>query len=171
MARLALPLRSQRLELRAYRPEDVPAVYAVLYGDEQARRLTGGVSTLAETRAVVERYIELQDRLGYSFWPVIERATGELIGEAGLKPFEGGGSEAEIGYAFGPPWWGRGYATEAGRAIVDAALGPLGLHRLVGVTDDRNVGSQRVFDRLGFAFEGHRQVYGRAMRFYVLDRR
>ena len=165
-----LPLRSDRLVLRAYRPQDIIPIHRILYGQEEARHLTGGVSTLDETRVVVERYIALQDRLGYSFWAVVERATGDLIGEAGLKPFEGGGTDVEIGYAFAAPSWRRGYATEAGRAILDAAFGPLDLSRVLGVTDDLNIGSQRVFDKLGFAFEGHRHVYGHEMRLYVLER-
>ena len=105
---LSLPLTTERLEIRRYRPQDIAAIHTVLYGDDEARRLTGGASTL-QTQAVIEGYMKLQDSRGYSFWAVVERTSGELIGEAGLKPFEGGGTDAEIGYAFGAPWWKRGY--------------------------------------------------------------
>ena len=165
-----LPLHTERLELREYRADDISGIHQILYGSKEARRLTGGVSSLEETRATIEGYIRGHERDGYSYWAVIERESGDLVGEAGLKPLEDKGPEVEIGYAFGPPWWGKGYATEAGQAIVEAAFGTLGLQRIVADTDEANLGSQRVLAKLGFKPDGRRDVYGRSMLFYVLDR-
>ena len=145
-------------------------VDTVLYADEQARRLTGGVSTPEETRAAIEGYMDLQARAGYSFWAVIERDTGALVGEAGLKPFEDGGADVELGYAFGPAAWGRGYATEAARAIVAEAFGPLDLSRVVAVTRVENTASQHVLAKLGFQPAGRRDVYGGDLPYFVLER-
>jgi RimJ/RimL family protein N-acetyltransferase len=167
---MPLPIATERLELRAYRPEDIPRIHTVLYGDADARRLTGGVSDLDETRATIERYIEFQHTPGYSFWAVLVRGTGELVGEAGLKPLDDIGPEIEIGYAFTPAVWGRGYATEAGRAIVAEAFGALGLDEIVGVTSEDNAGSRRVFAKLGFVESGRRHAYGEELLYYVLDR-
>ena len=50
MADLNLPITTERLTLRPYRPEDVEPIHAVLYSDEQARRFTGGVWEMAVTR-------------------------------------------------------------------------------------------------------------------------
>jgi [ribosomal protein S5]-alanine N-acetyltransferase len=165
-----MPIITDRLELRTYALDDIPRIHEILYGNAEARVLTGGVSTLAETRATIAGYIGRQERDGYTFWAVVERASGELVGEAGLKPLEDKGPEVEIGYAFGPPWWGRGYATEAGRAILDVAFGTLGLERVVAVTADDNVGSQRVIAKLGFTPAGRRDVYGANLLYYTLDR-
>ena len=158
-------LLTERLELRPYRLDDVDDPRG-LYGDEESMRLIGGVLDVDKTRATIERYIGFQERDGYSPLAVIERATGELVGEAGLKPLEDVGPEVEIGYAFGAPWWGRGYATEAGRAILDEAFGALGLERVVAVTSDENVGSQRVIAKLGFTPAGRREAYGCDLRYY-----
>jgi ribosomal-protein-alanine N-acetyltransferase len=157
---VTLPIITARLILRSYQPQDVPRIHAVYYGDQEARRLTGGASTLTQTQITIERYIDLQQLMGYSFWAVLERETGDIIGEAGLKPFEGGGLDVELGYAFGAAYWGRGYATEAGRAVVGEAFGPLGLKRLVAVTSDNNRPSQHVLQKLGFVPDGRREVYG-----------
>jgi len=101
---------------------------------------------------------------------VLERETGEVVGEAGLKPFEDGGRDVEIGYAFGPASWGRGYATEAGRAILNEAFGPLGLERIVAVTSEENSRSQRVLAKLGFILVGRRDVYEGNLPYFVLER-
>jgi ribosomal-protein-alanine N-acetyltransferase len=167
---VTLPITTARLELRPYQPEDVARIHAVYYGDDEARRLTGGASTRAQTQATIERYIDLQERKGYSFWAVLERETGDMVGEAGLKPFEGGGLDVELGYAFGPAYWGRGYATEAGRAVLSEAFGSLGVTRLVAVTSDDNQGSQHVLHKLGFVADGRREVYGGDFLHFVLER-
>jgi [ribosomal protein S5]-alanine N-acetyltransferase len=130
--RIALPIVTERLRLRPYVIDDVPAIHAVLYGDPEAMRLIDGAVDLDETRRRIELYIANQRSAGYSFWAVVERATGALAGGAGLIPFGGEGPDVELGYAFGRAFWGRGYATEAGRAVLAEALGPLGLTRLRG---------------------------------------
>jgi RimJ/RimL family protein N-acetyltransferase len=107
---------------------------------------------------------------GYSFWPVIERESGALIGEAGLFPLTPGGGEISLGYAFGPRHWGRGYATEAARAVLAEAFGPLGLQRVVAITRDANAGSRNVLRKLGFRAEGSRHVWGAEQLFFVLER-
>jgi RimJ/RimL family protein N-acetyltransferase len=167
---VTLPITTSRLILRSYQPEDVPQIHAVYYGDEAARRLTGGASTPAQTQTTIERYIDLQERDGYSFWAVLERTTGDVVGEAGLKPFEGGGLDVELGYAFGAAYWGRGYGTEAGRAVVGEAFGALGLERLVAVTSDDNRPSQHVLHKLGFVPDGRRKVYGGDLLHFVCER-
>ena len=57
-----------------------------------------------------------------------------MAGEAGLVPLGGEGPDIELGYGLGSAFWGRGLATELGRAILDEAFGPLGLQRVVAVT-------------------------------------
>ena len=107
---------------------------------------------------------------GFSFWPVIERESGHLIGEAGLFPLTPGGPDIALGYAFGAPYWGQGYATEASRAVLAEAFGPLGLERVVAITREANFGSRRVLGKLGFRIDGCRHVWGAEQLYFVLDR-
>jgi ribosomal-protein-alanine N-acetyltransferase len=166
---MALPIVTERLELRPYVIEDVPEIHAVLYGDAEAMRLVGGAVDLEETQRRIERYIACQRSAGFSFWAVIERGTGALAGEAGLIAFGGEGPEVELGYAFGRTFWGRGLATEAGRAVLAEALGPLGLERVVAVTKPVNLGSQRVLAKLGFVLAGRREVWDAEQLYYVYE--
>ncbi len=169
-AAVSLPIVTPRLHLRPYTAADIPRIHAVLYGDEEAAELIGGVSSPDRTRATIEEYIDGQARDGYAFWAVVERASRLVIGEAGLKPFVDGSGEVELGYAFGAAWWGRGYATEAGRAIVAEAFGPLDLPRVVAVTREEHTASQHVLAKLGFLPAGRREVYGADMPYFVLER-
>ena len=167
---MPLPLLTDRLALRAYDPDDHEQMHEVLYGDAEAMRLIGGTVHPDETARRVRGYAEMHVRRGYAFWAVEERETGLLIGEAGLQPFGGEGPAVELGYGFGPAFWGRGFATEAGRAIVAEAFTGLGLDEIVAVTRDENAASQHVLAKLGFVAAGRRTVWGHDQPFFVLGR-
>ncbi len=167
---MALPIYTERLVLRPYEPDDLQQLHAVLYSDVSSMRLLGGPRDLAGTRFALERSMTQQEITGFSFWPVMERETGLLVGEAGLFPLSPDGPDVALGYAFGARWWGRGYATEAARGVVDEAFGPLGMDRLVAITREANLGSRRVLAKLGFRMEGVRHVWGAEQLFFVLER-
>ena len=90
---------------------------------------------------------------GYGIW-LIELGSGAalagsapLVGTAGLRPLEESG--LEIFYSLAPGAWGRGYATEAARAVVEYGLGPLGLPEVLAEVDEGNIASVAVVKRLG----------------------
>ena len=167
---MALPIQTERLVVRPYEPDDLKQLHAVLYSDVDAMRLLGGPRDLAGTRFALERSMTQQEITGFSFWPVIERESGLLVGEAGLFPLSPGGPDVALGYALGSRWWGRGYATEASRGVIAEAFGPIGLDRLVAITRDANRGSRHVLQKLGFRMEGVRHVWGAEQLFFSLDR-
>jgi RimJ/RimL family protein N-acetyltransferase len=167
---MPLPIVTERLVLRAYRDDDLHQLHAVLYSDEAAMRLLGGPRDLAGTRAALERSMNQQEQGGYSFWPVIERESGLLCGEAGLFPLAAAGPDVALGYAFGSAYWGRGYATEAASAVVAEAFGALGMDHLVAITREANYGSRRVLSKLGFEEHGLRHVWGAEQLFFTLAR-
>src|ERR1700751_4097204 len=77
----------------------------------------------------------------------------DLVGAAGLRPLEALG--LEIFYSLAPRSWGKGYATEAARAVLDHALGPLGLPKVLAEVDEGNTASIAVIERLRMTeFEG-----------------
>ena len=166
-----LPLHTARLELRAFTLADVPSAHAV-YSDAVVMRHVGHgpVAAIGETEAMLRDYIVHQGARGFSFWAVIERESGALIGDAGLYVLDDAGPEVELGYTLGRAWWGRGYATEAARACVDAGFGPLGLTEIVAVADPANAASLHVLDKLGMQPAGSREAYGRPHRVYRLTR-
>ncbi len=84
---------------------------------------------------------------------VASREEGALLGCIGLvlAPEH---LRAEMGYWIGVPYWGRGYATEAARAVLGFAFGPLGLHRVHAHHFTRNPASGTVLRRVGMRHEG-----------------
>ena len=92
--------------------------------------------------------------LGYGYWSVLDRASGSLIGNAGLGRFERGiaalEGAPEMGWAFGADWWGRGIASECAPAITAWADANLRAELRCLVALD-NAPSLRVAAKLGFA--------------------
>jgi RimJ/RimL family protein N-acetyltransferase len=156
---MRFPIRTERLELRPFAPADAAAMLLV-YGDAEVMRYVGTVADAAETQRMLADYAEHQERHGFSFWAVVERASGEVIGDAGLYLLEGRGPQVEVGYTLGRRWWGRGYATEAAAACLAAAFGELGLEEVVAVADAANPASLRVLEKIGMVRSGSRTSHG-----------
>jgi RimJ/RimL family protein N-acetyltransferase len=153
-------LETPRLVLRPFAAGDGPLVHRV-YSDPEVMRYvaTGPMADLSVTERLLQDYDAHQKRLGYSFWAVIERASGELIGDAGLYRTPAG--EVELGYTLGTAWWGRGYATEAASAWLDCAFSSLGILEVVALAEPANVASLHVLEKLGMRRAGERIAFGR----------
>jgi len=78
----------------------------------------------------------------------------ELIGDIGIH-FMGDGYQAEIGYTFSPEFQGKGYASEAVRAVIDYLFAKLNKHRITGSVDPDNSKSIKLLENLGFRKEAH----------------
>ena len=89
---------------------------------------------------------------------VLERESGVLVGACGLR-ITPRFAHAELGYWIARDQWGRGYATEAARAVVGYAFGALGLHRVYARHLTRNPPSGRVMQQLGMTWEGRQREH------------
>ena len=81
--------------------------------------------------------------------------TGELVGDCVLMLRSKEHEQGEVGYVFNPAYHGRGYATEAVGALLRLGFEGLGLHRIAGHLDARNIASARVLERAGLRREAH----------------
>jgi ribosomal-protein-alanine N-acetyltransferase len=162
-------LDTPRLRLRPFQPGDLEAIHAV-YSDPEVMRWvgTGPVADPGASERMLESYAAHQRAHGFSFWAVEERSSGALLGDAGLHRTVGG--EVELGYTLGRAWWGRGYATEAARAWLDAAFGKLGIEEVVALAEPPNAASLRVLEKLGLRREGTRTAFGREHLLYRIRR-
>lgn len=153
-------LRTERLELRAWREED-RAPFAALNADPEVTRWIGDGSPLtpAESDALVDRIREHWGGRGFGLWAVEERAGGAFVGFAGLAVpwfLPAVLPAVEVGWRLAPAAWGRGYATEAGAAALEHAFGPLGLAEVIATIFPQNARSIRVAEKLGLSFTGTR---------------
>jgi len=78
-----------------------------------------------------------------------------LVGAAGLVEVNRRHGRAELDYWVGRPYWGRGYATEAARAVIEYGFFVMGLHRVYAMHFSRNPASGRVMEKCGMVHEGH----------------
>ena len=150
------PIRTQRLLLRPYRPDDTDAVYAYHRLPETARYLENEPMSLAEAKALVIRRVgsSTLGGVGEVLNLVIELArTRTLVGDCVL--FWCGEGQAEVGYVLHPAHYGHGYATEAAGALLRLGFEELGLHRVAARCDARNTASARVMERAGMRREAH----------------
>ena len=79
---MGLPLLTERLELRAFELDDLEALHAV-YGDPEVTRFMPPYPTLEHTRRALEIHVREARAGNPAFWALIERETGDLIGDAG----------------------------------------------------------------------------------------
>jgi [ribosomal protein S5]-alanine N-acetyltransferase len=165
---MTLPIETARLRLRPMRDGDLDAL-AAIYEDPRVARWIGEHAREDVAREIAY-HAEQQAAHGYSFWAVEDRASGRFLGDCGLQPLQHRGPEIELGYDLHPDAWGRGVATEAARAALTYAFGPLGLDRVVAVVKPDHVASQRVLEKAGMRRVGTRQAYGEEMLLYEARR-
>ncbi|MBA3844227.1 MAG: GNAT family N-acetyltransferase [Actinobacteria bacterium] len=152
------PLETERLLLRPYREDDFALLYAMQSDADVVRWLYEEPRDEEEARALLGRKIAGTELAAEDDWlsaVVTLRATGEAVGDVAFHWVSVEHRTGEIGYMFHPAHQGRGYATEAARPLLDFAFGEMRLHRVIGRTEARNLGSARVLEKLGMRLEAH----------------
>ncbi len=162
-----LPLETPRLRLRRFVAADLEDLYR-LDSDPVVMRYVIPPRTWAETETYLQKILlDYDNGSGLIRWNVEERETGAFVGVIGLFRLEDD-SDWEIGYRFFPEFWGKGYATEALRAVIAHAFERLNLPRLVAVANPENRASYRVMEKVGMRFEKMAFYYGTDVVFYVV---
>jgi RimJ/RimL family protein N-acetyltransferase len=159
---IPLPIETKRLRVRAFVPDLDAAAMVGVYGDPEVMRLIpgGALPSLDSVRAELEKHAQAQIRRGFSYWAVVVRTTGAVIGDVGFGIFEPTG-DIELGYTLARTYWGHGYATEAASACLAAGRAHLSVPRIVAVADAQNGASMRVARRIGLRRIENVTVHGR----------
>ena len=147
-------VETERLLVRPIAPDDVEPL-AAIWCDPQATRYMGGPRQFEAVCRALREDLPPAPPPRFNLWPTIEKASGRIIADCGLLPKEvAGRAEVELVYVLAPAAWGRGFATEVGRAIRDHAATALGCERLIALIHPDNAASERVAVKLGFRCEG-----------------
>jgi RimJ/RimL family protein N-acetyltransferase len=143
-----------RMILRRFSLDDLQAFYQLASRPEIIRYAQSApVASLEQARELmIAAPFHDYATYGYGRFACVWKETGEVIGFSGVK-FVPEISDTELGYRFFPEYWGKGLATEAGRASIEFARSDLGLKRLVAMVHPDNVASARVLAKLGFSVE------------------
>jgi [ribosomal protein S5]-alanine N-acetyltransferase len=139
-----VPITTDRLRIRALTKEDLVRVFSILGDDTTTATVSWRQPSLDSCRGWLERRIENEAQLVYSFWGVERLHDISLIGPTGYFPH---GEELELGYVIRADNWGHGYATEAARAALEASR--LIGRRVYATIRSTNVPSLAVAGKIG----------------------
>ena len=156
-------LETERLRLRAQRLEDFSACAVMWADDRVTRHTTGRALSEEETWSRFLRGLGHWALLGFGYWAVEEKSTGEYVGEMGFTDLKRDIQPSvrglpEMGWILSPRIHGRGYATEAVSAALAWAKPRFGTTRAVCIISPENIASIRVAEKCGFQ-EFARTIY------------
>lgn len=165
-----LLLRTSRLTLRQFTEADAQLIYDLDRDQDVTRFTSPGHETVEEYRLkIVNQILPYYSRHpSWGFFIVEERETGDFVGWYLLRPSTDyryaaavgwtKPEEIEIGYRFKKQFWGRGLATEGGKALVALAFGDPTTTAVVACAIVENRASTRVMEKLGMTEEGYCMV-------------
>lgn len=158
-------IETERLRIRPWRENEFTLLEQI-YAHPEVQRFLPGIGRAVSESAQVELRRLIQRSSGYGsnrgVWAISSKLTGQPVGTVLLKPIPRADSappdEVEVGWHLGHEHWGHGYATEAGRAVIEFGLST-GCTEIVAVIDPTNEGSVRVAERCGMTLSGQTTQY------------
>ena len=149
-------LETARMMLRRLTESDADNLFDLDSDPVVMQFLTGGVPN---TRAfIVEktlpRFLAYYDRYDdFGLWAAIEKTSADFMGWFHFRPYKENHEETELGYRIKKTYWGRGFATEGSRALINKGFRELAVPKVVATTMSLNVRSRRVMEKVGLQFE------------------
>ena len=164
---LSCVIETARLRLRMFRPEDLDDL-AALFADPEVMKYVadGKPAGREEARKALESMIRHWRRHGFGRWAVEDKATREFVGFGGLRSLFG---MPEVVYHFATRHWGKGLATELGRASLRYGFETHRFARIVAIAKPENAASIHVMEKLGLRYEKHANYYGIDVTQYEID--
>jgi len=150
---------TERLQLRRPLATDAADVFAYASDPDVTRFMDWPIHTSQSSASAWIDECALLWRSGAEFtWFITPQPQDQVIGAISLRVAE---YKADFGYVLNRRYWGRGFATEAAKAIVDLASRIDGLYRLWATCDTENTGSARVLENAGLVREGILRCWGK----------
>ncbi len=148
-----LQLQTKRLVLRPYSSGDLESLHRFL-GDPETMSYYPEPYSRERVQGVIERNQKTWRESHFGLLVVIQRENNEIVGDCGITLQNIDGTrEFEVGYRFSKDYWGRGYALEAAKAVVEYGFRTLGSRRLCSYMPTEHHASRRVAEKVGMTFE------------------
>ena len=149
-------LETARLRLRPHRREDYSDCCAMWADPVVVRFIGGKPSTAQQTWSRLLNYMGHWRAMGYGYWAIEEKSTGQFIGEIGFADFKREidsrmQNVPELGFALVSAAHGKGYGTEAVRAVLEWGDVHLPSKRTVALVSDENAASVRILENCGYS--------------------
>lgn len=154
-------IETERLILRKFKISDDEAMLKYWIADEKIQSLYSEpvYTTKAEVDELLEKYINSYQKNDYYRQAIIEKNSGECIGQIAYFLVDSKNNFAEIEYCIGSDFQCKGYATEATKAVIQYGFDKINLHKVQICTKTINKPSKRVIEKCGFTYEGTLRDY------------
>lgn len=163
-------IETPRLLLRELMEDDLDSLGETLM-DSRTMKALGGPMDREQAAAWLARQIGRRQRGELACWGVVERETGELVGQAGFARMPTPlGKLPELGYILRPDRQSLGYAVEAGRACLEYGFGTLDFTCVCAVIREGNLASERVAGRLGMRYARGMEYRGEPHGLWLVSR-
>ena len=152
-----MEILTEHLRLREFEMDDWPSVLAYQQDPRYLQFYPWTERSGKDVRGFIRMFLEQQGRNPRTSFQlaVTLKESGEMIGNCGVRLEAESAVVADMGYEIAPAHWGRGYATEAARAMLRFGFEDLHLHRIWARCIADNAGSWRVMEKIGMKREGH----------------
>jgi len=149
-----IQIKTKRLALRQFALSDAEFIIELVNEPSFIQNIGDrGVRTFSEAEKYLKNGpISSYERNGFGLLAVTLNDTGQPIGMCGLIKSDAL-EDVDIGYAFLPKFWSKGYALESTQAMMKHAKDVVGLKRVVAIVDPANVRSIRLLEKIGMTFE------------------
>jgi RimJ/RimL family protein N-acetyltransferase len=148
-------IKTDRLLIREFTLDDFDAVHRYATNPNVIRFMTWGPNTETETKQFLQSKLQSQVVKPRASYDLAITVDGIPIGGGGLTIHDQKSGEAELGYCFDEPHWGKGLGTEFAVVMVKYGFEELDLHRIIAKCDPENHGSYRIMEKIGMTKEGH----------------
>ncbi|SNR35132.1 GNAT family N-acetyltransferase [Flavobacterium sp. ov086] len=151
------PIETERLLLREFLLTDDIGLFE-LESNPNVHLFVGKkpITHIDQSRAYIDFLHKQYADFGTGRWAVILKETGEFIGWSGIKfitnEINNHKDFYEIGYRFIERHWGKGYATEAGKAFIDQAFNVMKVDAVYAYADPGNENSRKILEKLGLQY-------------------
>ena len=149
-------IETERLILRRFRYTDDEAMLKYWIADEKIQSLCSEptYTTKEAVKELLDKYIASYEKEDYYRWAIIEKISGECIGQIAYFLVDNKNNFAEIEYCIGSDYQCKGFATEATKAVIEYGFNKINLHKIQICTKTINIPSNRVIEKCGFTYEG-----------------
>lgn len=154
-------IETERLILRRFEYSDADAMLKNWVADKKIQSLYSEpvYSTREAVNELLDKYIGSYEKNDYYRWAIIEKKSGECIGQIAYFLVDSKNHFAEIEYCIGSNFQCNGYATEATKAVIAYGFDKINLHKIQICTKTINKPSKRVIEKCGFTYEGTLRDY------------
>lgn len=154
-------IETERLILRRFKYSDCNSMLKNWIADEKIQSMYSEpvYKTLDEVNGLLDKYISAYAKDDYYRWAVIEKTSGECIGQIAYFLVDNKNHFAEIEYCIGSQFQRRGYATEAAKAVISYGFERINLHKVQICTKTINLPSKKVIEKCGLTYEGTLRDY------------